>query len=93
MVFPVVGQALVERAIFLGSNVAWVASPDGLHLVELLVLDGLLLDLLGLLVFGLLVLVFDLLDLGLVAVLLGLSLVVFSLLQTVDSSATRKPAT
>ena len=44
MVFPVVGQALVEGAVFLWRDVGGVASPDGLGLVELLDLDGLLLD-------------------------------------------------
>ena len=49
MVFPVVRQTFVERTILLGRDVRRVARPDGLGLVKLLVLDGLLLDLLGLL--------------------------------------------
>ena len=36
MVFPVVGQALVEHAILLGCDVTRIASPDGIHLVEFL---------------------------------------------------------
>ena len=74
MVLPVVGQALVERAILLGRDVLRIASPDGLRLVELFVLNSLLLDLLGLLLL-VLILVIDLLDLGLLlALLLLLSL-------------------
>jgi hypothetical protein len=30
MVFPVVGQALVEHAILLGCDVTRIASPDGI---------------------------------------------------------------
>ena len=60
-------------------NVCWVAGPDGLRLVQLLVLDGLLLDLLGLLLLFLLLIV-DLLDLRLVLRLLGGLLLVLDLL-------------
>lgn len=82
VVLPVVRQALVERAVLLLSDLGGVARPDGLGLVELLVLNGRLLDLLGLLLL-LLLLVVDLLDLGLVlaVLLLGL-LLVLNLLQT-----------
>ena len=52
MILPVVGQALVELAILLVSNVIRISGPDGLGLVQLLLLRVLLLD--GLL-FGLLV--------------------------------------
>jgi hypothetical protein len=76
MVFPVVGQALVERAVFFGSDVRGVSSPDGLGLVELLVRRFSLLDFLCLLLLLLFVLV-NLLDLGIISVLL--LLVVFDL--------------
>ena len=82
VVLPVVRQALVEGGVLLLGDVLRVARPDGLGLVELLVLNLLLLDLLGLLVL-LLLLIVDLLDLGLVfallLLLLGL-LLVFNLL-------------
>ena len=78
VVLPVVSQALVERAVLVGSDLRGVARPDGLGLVELLVGGLLLLDLLRLLLLGL-VLVFDLLDLGLLLLLLNL-LVVLDLL-------------
>ena len=79
VVLPVIRQALIESSILLGSDIGGVTSPDGLRLVELLVLDLLLLNLLRLL--GLL-LVIDLLDLGLLLalVLLGLCLIVLDLL-------------
>jgi hypothetical protein len=83
MVFPIVGQALVEGTVFLGSDVLRVTSPDGLGLVELLVLDGLLLDLLGLL--GLFfLLIIDLLDFGLI-----LGVFLFGLLLILDLLLTR----
>ncbi len=47
VVFPVVGQALVEGAVFLWRDIGGVASPDGLGLVEFLVRGLLFLDLLG----------------------------------------------
>src|SRR3569833_1192315 len=74
MVLPIVGERLVEGGVLLRGDVLGITSPDGLLLVELLLLDLGLLDLLGLL---LLLLVFFLviiylLDLGLlVFVLLG----------------------
>ena len=76
VVLPVVRQALVEVGVLLLGDVLRVARPDGLGLVELLVLNLLLLDLLGLLVL-LLLLIVDLLDLRLVlrVLLLGLFLV------------------
>ena len=64
VVLPVVSQALVESGILLLGDLGGVASPDGLRLVELLVLNRLLLDLLGLLLL-LLFLVVDLLYLRL----------------------------
>ncbi|KAI6770984.1 hypothetical protein HG531_009839 [Fusarium graminearum] len=69
VVLPVVGERLVEGSILLLGDVLGVASPDGLLLVELLLLDLGLLDLLGL---GLLLLliVIDLLDLGLLVITL-----------------------
>ena len=80
VVFPVVAETLVERSVLFGSDVAGVAGPDGLHLVELLVLNCLLLDLLGLLL--LLFILVNLFDLRLLAVLLRLLflLIIFNLL-------------
>ena len=80
MLLPVVRQALVERGVLLGSDVRGVTGPDGLCLVELLVLDGLLLDLLGLLL--LLFVLVDFFDLRLLAVLVRLLflLIIFDLL-------------
>lgn len=69
VVLPVVGEGLVERGVLLLGDVLGVASPDGLLLVELLLLNAGLLDLLGLLLlFLLLVLIIDLLDLGLLVI-------------------------
>ncbi len=64
MIFPVVGQALVESAVFLGGDVLRITSPDRLGLVQLLVGNLLLLDRFLLLFLTLLVLI-DFLDLGL----------------------------
>ena len=61
VVLPVVGQALVESAVLLLSDLGGVASPDGLGLVELLVLNLGLLDLLGLLLLLAVLLVLNLL--------------------------------
>jgi hypothetical protein len=36
MVFPIIGQALAGGTAFFCSGVRWVSSPDGFHLVELL---------------------------------------------------------
>ncbi|KUI71639.1 hypothetical protein VM1G_11779 [Cytospora mali] len=82
VVLPVVRQGLVEGSILLLVDVGGVASPDGLLLVELLLLDCRLLDLLGLLLLLLLLtLIVDLLDLGLLVVtLLGGLLLLLSLL-------------
>ena len=82
--FPVVGQALVESTVLVGSDILGIPRPDGLGLVELLVLNRDLLDLL-LLLWLFFILVFDFLDLGLVLVIflglfLDLFLVVFNLL-------------
>lgn len=75
MVFPVVGQALVERAVLLSGDVLRVAGPDGLHLVEHLPLVDLLLDLLGLLLLVGVVFVLDLFNLGVFAFFLGFLLI------------------
>ncbi|CAG9942373.1 unnamed protein product [Clonostachys rosea f. rosea IK726] len=86
VVLPVVGERLVEGGILLLGDVLGVASPDGLLLVELLLLDLGLLDLLGLgLLLLLLFLVVDLLDAGLLLVtllgdLLDLSILIGDLL-------------
>lgn len=76
MVFPIVGQALVECAVLFTGDVRGVARPDGLGLVQLLVGGLLFLDLLGLLVFGLVLFIFDFLDFGLFLVVLDLLLLV-----------------
>ena len=83
VVLPMIGERLVKGAVLILGDVCGVARPDGLGLVELLVLGGLLLDLLGLL--GLvLVLIVDLLDLR---VLLVLSLLlILNLLLRVTSA-------
>ena len=80
VVFPIVGQALIEGRVLLGSDITRVASPERLGLVQLLVLNGLLLDLLGLLL--LLFILVNFFDLRLLAVLLRLLflLVIFNLL-------------
>jgi hypothetical protein len=79
VLLPVVGQALVESTVLVRSNVLWVPRPEGLGLVELLVLGGDLLNLLRL--FGLLFVV-NLLDLGLLfVILLDLFFVIFDLLE------------
>ncbi|KAI6776272.1 hypothetical protein HG530_000217 [Fusarium avenaceum] len=69
VVLPIVGERLVEGSVLLLVDVLGVASPDGLLLVELLLLDLSLLDLLGLGLL-LLLLVIDLLDLGLLVITL-----------------------
>ena len=78
VLFPVVGQALVESAILVGSDILRVPRPEGLGLVELLVFGGDLLDLLRLL--GL-VFVVNLLNLGLLLIIVCLFLVVLNLLE------------
>lgn len=40
VVLPVVGERLVERRVLLGSDILGVSGPEGLGLVELLVLSG-----------------------------------------------------
>merc|ERR1712137_1087573 len=74
VVLPVVAKRLVECTVLLLGDLSGVASPDGLGLVELLLLDLALLDLLGLLLVILLLVLVDFLDLGLVVVLLVLLL-------------------
>lgn len=81
MIFPVIGQALVECTVLVVCNVLRIASPDGFRLVELLIRRLLFLDLLCLLLLGLAVLIIDFFDLGLLAVLgFFLSLVVLDFL-------------
>ena len=77
VVLPVVRQTLVEGGVLLLSNLLRIARPDRLRLVQLLVLNGLLLDLLCLLLLGLFV---NLLDFGLILVVLDLFLVVLNFL-------------
>jgi hypothetical protein len=80
MIFPVIGQALVECTVLM-CNVLRIASPDGFRLVELLIRRLLFLDLLCLLLLGLVVLIIDFFDLGLLTVLgFFLSLVVLDFL-------------
>ena len=81
MLFPIVGKALVERGVLLWSDFTGVASPERLGLVELLVLNGLLLDSLLLLRLLLLLVFINLLNLRLVlGVFLDL-LIVLNLLK------------
>merc|ERR1719391_647547 len=82
MVFPVVGETLVEVSIFLLRNVVGVTSPDWLRLVQFFIFVELLLDLFGLLNFGfgLFLILLDLLDFGLVWVFGRLFLLFTSLL-------------
>lgn len=94
MFLPVVGQTFVERAVLLGGNLGGVARPDRLGLVELLVLNGLLLNLLGLLL--LVLFIVDLFDFGLFLVLLlldGFFLVLdllFGVSDLIKSQASKK---
>ena len=81
MIFPVVGQALVEGAVLLCGDVGRVASPDRFCLVELLIGDLRLLDLLLLLLFSLILLVVDLFNFGLFFLVFFCFLFVFYLLQ------------
>ena len=88
MVFPIVGQALVEGTVLFCSDVRWVTSPDGFRLVELLLGGLYLLDLFSFLLFLLLFFV-DLLDLGLLfTVFLFLFFLVFYFLRRRLSTAT-----
>ena len=79
VLFPVVGQTLVESAILVRGDLLWVPRPEGLGLVELLVLGGDLLNLLRLL--GLFFVV-NLLDLGLLLIFVDLFLVVLDILES-----------
>lgn len=82
MVLPVIGQALVERAVLLRLDVVGIAGPDGLRLVKLFVLNLLLLDLLLLLLVLDFIFVLYFLDLGLVLLfILLLLLIVVNLLD------------
>ena len=88
MIFPIIGQTLVEGAVLFCSDVRWVTSPDGFRLVELFVGDLLLLDLFGFLLF-LFLFVFDLLNLRLLFFLFLLFLfLIFYLLQRRLSTVT-----
>ena len=62
MVFPIVGQGLVEAAVFFLGDVRGISSPQGLGLVQFLSLLGNLLDFFGL--FLLVGLFIDLFNLG-----------------------------
>ena len=63
MVLPVVAQAFVEGGIFLRSDLLWVAGPQRLRLVELLVFGLDFLHFLCLLLLAIFV-VLDFFDLG-----------------------------
>jgi hypothetical protein len=89
VLFPVVGQALVERTIFVSSDVLWIPRPNGLGLVELLVLDRDFFNLLRLL-WLFFVLVFNFFDLGLLLVVFDLFLVIFNFLKF-DRKTIRAP--
>ena len=73
MVLPVVGEGLVEFGVFIRGDVVSVTGPQGLDLVQLLLLCELLLDglLLLLLLVSLVILIFfvQVLDLGLFLIL------------------------
>ena len=76
-VIPVVGKTLVERAVFLSSDIGGITSPERLRLVKFLFRDLRLLDFLGLL---LAFLVLDFLNLGLFGVfVLGFFLILLIL--------------
>jgi hypothetical protein len=83
MVFPIIGQTLVEGAVLFWSDVRWVASPDRFRLVKLLVRGLALLDLFGFLLLFLLLFLVNLLNLGLLILILlfFLFLLIFYLLQ------------
>ena len=78
MILPIVGQALVERAILLGRDILGVASPERLRLVELLIFGLNLFDLLCLLLLRLVIV--DLLDLGF-GLLLSLFVLILNFLK------------
>ncbi|KAI3479872.1 hypothetical protein L1887_58069 [Cichorium endivia] len=85
VVLPVVGERLVEGRVLVGGDLLGVARPEGLGLVELLLLGLELLDLLLGLVVLLGVLVVDLLDLGLLlGVVGGVVLLLLLLLLDLD---------
>ena len=81
VIFPIVGQALVEGGIIFLGDVVGIASLDGLGLVEFLVGRLLLLDFLGLLLLFFLLFV-DLLNLGLL--LIGLHLLFLVILDVLQ---------
>merc|ERR1719336_660345 len=81
MLLPVVGERFVELSVLLAGDVIGSPSPDGLGLVQLLILGVLLLDgLLFLLIFVLLILVFvlpNIFNLWFIVLLLLLTLLLF----------------
>mmetsp|Transcript_1825 Transcript_1825/g.3298 ORF Transcript_1825/g.3298 Transcript_1825/m.3298 type:complete len:301 (+) Transcript_1825:1307-2209(+) len=79
MLFPVVGDRLVERYIFILCDIIRLAHPDGLHVVEVLPLMADLLDLLGLLLLLSFVLI-DFLNLGLILIILIVFLIISNFL-------------
>jgi hypothetical protein len=83
MILPIVGQALVKRAVLLGRDILGIASPERLHLVELLIFGLNLFDLLCLL---LRLVIVDLLDLG-----FGLLLSLLDFLKNASGHVTVAP--
>ena len=80
VILPIVGQALVERAVLFSCDILRVTRPYGLSLVELFIRGLLLFDLLGLLLLRLTVFVFDLLDLGIFTLLWSLLFIILNFL-------------
>lgn len=81
VVFPVVGQTLVERGILFSGDLLRITRPDGLRLIELLVGDLLLFDGLLLFLLSVLLLLIYLFDLGFFTVLFLGFLLIFDLLE------------
>ena len=82
VVFPIIGERFVERGVFFGGDIGWIASPDGFGLVEFLFFDLGLFDLFGLLLLLLFFLIINFFNLGLllIALLSLLSLFIWDFL-------------
>jgi hypothetical protein len=83
VIFPVVGQTLVERGILFSGNLLRVTRPEGLRFVEFLVGNLLLFDGLLLFLLSVLLLLLYFLDLGLFALLFLDFFLIFNLLEQV----------
>jgi hypothetical protein len=77
VLFPIVGEGLVERRVLVLGDIIGLAHPDGLGLIESFVLVRNLLDLL--LILGLLLLILDLRLVVLLVLILLVSLFVIRL--------------